>query len=257
MKTLLVGRNGVGAMMMLLLVACGGGNGEDGLPGNAATRANLAPLTAAGDDVPLVGNLIADCGESGVALADGLIETVNGLGALPASLPTLSEVIDLTDLDKVPIVGGLVAGSQGGELLPIPLDFVFDLLPLGIGGLADQLVAGQLPVLCSTVIDGLPLDLLENPQALVGELGSPTAALGVVPIFDEANNPVGSILTVVLSGVPAIASLVLGPLSAIPLVGGPLASLVGTVLGLLSGGGLLDGLLGGGLLGIVFGLLPI
>ena len=230
---------------LLLLAACGGGGGgsegegDDG--GSAAPGQRPAALTAASGDVPLVGNLIADCGESGVAVAESLIGTANGLGALPLALPTLSEVIDLADLDRLPIVGGLVAGSQGGELLPIPLDTVLDLLPLGIGGIADTLVAGQLPVLCSTVVDGLPLELLEDPLALVESLGLPIGALGVIPIFDHANNPVGSVLAVVLEGVPALASLVLGPLSAIPIVGGALASLVGTVLGLL---------------GIVLGLLP-
>jgi hypothetical protein len=251
----------------MLLAACGGGGGGgggDGDGGGPTVEERLAPLTAAQSDVPLVGNLIADCGETGVAVADSLVDTVNGLDALPLSLPTLSEVIDLADLDRLPIVGGLVAGSQGGELLPIPLDTVLGLLPLGVGDLADQLVAGQLPVLCSTLLADLPLGVLGDPEALTGALGSPVSALGVIPIFDQANNPVGSVLTVVLAGVPALASLVLGPLSVVPVVGPLLASLVGTVLGLLADGGLLGGLLGGGdggllgggLLGIVLGLLP-
>jgi len=239
---------------LALFAACGGGGGGAGASDAPAQK--VAGLTSAAGQVPVVGDLIADCRDSGVAVADSLIDGVNSLGALPASLPTLSQVIDIGDLDQLPIVGGLVAGNGASELLPIPLDSVLGLLPGGVGDLAGGLVAGQLPVLCSTVVGNLPLDALQDPAALVASLGLPIGALGVIPIFDQQHNPVGSLLTVVLDELPGLTSLVLGPLSGIPIVGGALSSLVSSLLGLLSGNGLLGGLLGGGLLNLVLGLVP-
>src|SRR5215813_4318025 len=73
---------------LVVLMACGGGGGgEDRSSGGSGdtTAQTAAPLTAADSDVPLVGNLIADCGETGVALADTLIDDVNSIAALPVA----------------------------------------------------------------------------------------------------------------------------------------------------------------------------
>jgi hypothetical protein len=95
-----------------------------------------------------------------------------------------------------------------------------------------------------------------------------TGALGVIPVLDGSNNPVGVLLATVPAGLvhgagsgirlpgvtslPDLTSLVPLDPASVSSVGGVLSSLTSELLGLLEA----NGLVSGDLLGLVFSLLP-
>lgn len=257
----------------LMLVACGGGGGGGGDEAEAtnpppASGSAAAPLSDAAAGVPVVGELVADCTDSGVGLVDLVVDAVDGVSgdALPGSVPSLADVIDLADLSGLPILGGLVP-SEGGALTPISLEML--LLMVGAPALDGLPVLGQLPTVCSSLLADLPADAVSDPAVLLEVLGDPTAALGVIPVLDESGDPVALILATLpsalegggLGGLPGLPSdtvipdlTELAPLDpgSVPVLG----DLVANLLGVLNGGSV--GGLGGltSLLGFLGFLLP-
>lgn len=260
---------------MIVFTACGdGGGGGIGTSSGSNANASLPPpVNATVTSVPLVGNVVADCANTGVGVVDQIINTVNALagGSLPTSLPTLTSLLatGTSTLQTLPVIGGLIPDGVGGlttigglnalSLLPTNVPLVSTL-----GGLS---VIGQLPTVCSSIVGALPPLALTNPSAIVGALGSPTAILGLIPIFNASNNPVGlllatlpagldpsSVVPISLPGVgslPDLTSLIPLDLSTLPAVGPTLGTLAHSNLSLLgSVTGLLNPLLGGLLAGL-------
>lgn len=189
------------------LAACGGGGGSGDGTGtdDPGVVTQPAPLTHAATDVPLVGELVADCADTGIAIADSVIDTVTeGSGfALPTgTLPNLRDVISLVDLGTVPVIGGLVPGVDG-DLESISLQAVLALIPGG-ANFDDLPVLGQLPLVCQSLIDALPEGALSDPAALLAALGDPSAALGFIPVFDGAGDPIGLLLATLPSGLGGV-----------------------------------------------------
>jgi hypothetical protein len=264
---------------LALLTACGGGDGSS----SSNQNDNLPPsLNAAISTVPLAGELIADCADTGVGVIDSVIDAVKAAtgSSLPAALPKLSDVLAMADLAKVPVIGGVVVNAEG-QLGSISADQVTALLPAGVPGLANLPIPGQLPAICSSLVSFVPAGATTDPTAqrprdaprpvtvaLLDALGSVTGALGVIPVLDGSNNPVGVLLATVPAGLvhgagsgirlPGVTSLPdltsLAPLdpASVSSVGGVLSSLTSELLGLLEA----NGLVSGDLLGLVFSLLP-
>src|ERR1700751_4172222 len=82
---------------LALAVACGGGgSGGSGssTTGNDQQGDNLpASTTSAITSVPLAGDMLADCTNQGVGLADSIVNALNAIGTLPVALPKLSDVV--------------------------------------------------------------------------------------------------------------------------------------------------------------------
>jgi hypothetical protein len=255
---------------LALLVACGGGSGGGTTSTDPQPQAQQpVTVTNAVNSVPVGGDVVADCAETGIGVIDLVIDAVDSIlgSSLPVALPKFSDVVALADMSDVPVIGGLVLDAQG-NLVPISIDTVTDMLPLGVPGLADLPIPTQLPVVCSSLIAFLPAGSLDDPTALLDTLGLPVGVLGVIPIFDLAGDPVGVILATVPGGLvpgsgsgvtlpgvpnlPDLTSLVPVSTSDLPVGGDVVATLTGTVLGLLN----TNGLVSGDLLGLVLGLLP-
>jgi len=251
-----------------LFTACGGGGGGGSSASNNAGQTNsTVSTTAAISSVPLAGTAIADCSNTGVALVDSIINAVNSIGSsLPAALPHLSDVIAMADLSKLPIIGGVIVNAQG-QLETLSAADISSLIPGGVPSLAGLPVPGQVPAVCSSLLSFLPAGATTDPSALLAALGNPTAALGVIPVLDASQNPVGALLATVPAGLvpgtsgislPGVSTLPdlnsLMPLDAtsVPLVGGQLSGVTTTLLGLLNG----NSLLSGNLLGLLLGLVP-
>lgn len=255
-----------GSLAVLAATACNSGGSGDG--GGTSQATEPSETTAAVASVPLAGEMVADCSAIGIGVVDTVINTVNGIlgDSLPTALPTLSDVIAMANLPDLPVIGGLQDNGSGG-LDALGLDVVTDMLPGGVGDLADLPLPGQLPLVCSSIVAFLPPLALTDPAALLAALGDPTAALGVIPLFDVDGNPVGALLAtlpaglnpaggsgVELPGVPQLPTL--GSLdgidpSTLPIVGSALGSTSGDLLALLN----LNGLLSGDLLGLLTSLL--
>lgn len=257
----------------LLLAACGGGGGgsDDGSPIDdpSPDGSTAAPLTDAASGVPVVGEIVADCVDTGVGLVDTLIDAVSDLtgDTLPIAIPHLSDIVDLADLSSIPVIGGLVP-TLGGDLAPISLEDLLAELPIGTS-LGDLPVIGQLPVVCSSLVDLLPPGAITDPATLLATLGDPSNALGLIPVLDGEGNPVSLILASLpsglagggLGGIPGLPTGTvipdlneLSPLdpTSIPGLGGLVESLLG-ILNTGGVGGLPVGGLGGltGLLGLL------
>ena len=259
------------AMLTLALVAsCGGGGGDGSSTSTTPQTSNLpASTTAALQSVPLAGELVADCASTGVGLVNSIVDAVNAIGgsSLPAALPKLSDILAMADLSKVPVLGGIIVDAQH-QLETLSASDITSLLPAGVPGLANLDVTGQIPAVCSSLTGSLPAGATTDPAALLAALGHPTAALGVIPVLDASQNPVGVLLAtvpaalipgsgsaVVLPGVPTLPDLTsLSPLdpTTVPVVGGQLSGLMTTLLGLLDS----HSLLGSDLLGLLLGLVP-
>lgn len=251
------------------LAACGGGGGDgSSTAGNGSTSEHLPASTEqAIRHVPLAGELVADCSDVGVGFVDSVVDATNGLSgnALPAQIPTLSEVVALADLSKVPVIGGQLVDAMG-HLQTLTADQALALLPTGAPGLSALPVTGQLPAVCSSLLGALPAGATTDPATLLAALGDPSSALALIPIFDASNDPVGVVLATLPSGLlpgsglslpgvgnpPDLTSLAPLDSSTVPVLGPALSSLVGSLLGTLNG----NGLLGGNLLATVLGLLP-
>jgi hypothetical protein len=262
---------------LALLTACGGdGSSSSNQNDNLPPRLNAAIRT-----VPLAGELIADCADTGVGVIDSVIAVKAAAGSsLPAALPKLSDVLAMADLAKVPVIGGVVVNAEG-KLESISADQVMALLPAGVPRLANLPIPGQLPAVCSSVVSFLPAGATTDPTAqrprdaprpvtvaLLDALGSVTGALGAIPVLDGSNNPVGVLLATVPTGLvpgagsgitlpgvtslPDLTSLVPLDPASVSSVGGVLSSLTSELLGLLEA----NGLVSGDLLGLVFSLLP-
>jgi hypothetical protein len=255
---------------LALAVACGGGGGSNGTSttGNDQQGDNLpASTSSAITAVPLAGDMLADCTDQGVGLVDSVIDSVNAIGTLPVALPKLSDVVAMADLDKLPVLGGVVQDALG-HLSSISATDVTNLIPGGVPGLANLPIPAQLPVVCSNLVAALPSNAVADPSQILALLGDPTHALGVIPVLDSSNNPVGVLLATVPAGLipgsgttpslpgvttlPSLTSLQGLDLSTLPVVGPTLATLTGNLLGSLN----LGSLLSGGLLGILNGLIP-
>ena len=234
---------------MVVFAACsgGGGGGGDSVENPEPTGSTAAPLSDSAAGIPIVGEIIADCTDVGVGLVDTLIDAVEDLlgDTLPTDLPRLSEILELVDPADVPVIGGLVP-TAGGDLEAISLE---DLLAQVPGGLAlgDLPVLGQLPTVCSSLVEVLPPGAIGDPAILLAALGDPAGALGLMPILDESGNPVGlllaslpsALMTGSIPGLPAgtaipdLDSIAPFDPADVPVLGG----LVETLLGVLSGGG--------------------
>lgn len=269
MKTSRVRVTSLAIAPLALLVACGGGSGGGTTTDTTPQTQNPPTVTAALTQVPLGGDVVADCTQTGTGVIDSVINAVSALtgASLPTAIPHLSDVVAQADLSKLPVIGGLLM-SSGGSLVPISAAQVTSLLPAGVLGLAALPVPTQLPVVCSSLVAFLPAGALNDPTALLTALGAPTNALGVIPVLNASNTPVGVLLAtvpgglvpgsgsgVVLPGVPQLPDLTsLVPLDAstVPVVGPTISSLTHTLLGLLNG----HSLLSGGLLTLLLGLIP-
>jgi hypothetical protein len=260
-------RMGILAAPLLMLVACGGGGGgsatdapggnDDPVPGGSAA----APLTDAAAGVPVVGELVADCGDTGVGVVDLVVDAIDGVAgdSLPADLPTLDQLLDQAGLAGLPVIGGLI--PVDGELESVSGDSLIALVP-GASALGDLPALGQLPTVCSSLVGALPSDAFTDPAVLLETLGDPSAALGVIAILDDAGVPVGVILATLpsglvgggLGGIPGLPSGTpvpdlneLSPLdpSTVPVLGDLTESLLAVLSGGSVGGlGSLTGLLG-------------
>ena len=172
-----------------LLAACGGGGG-----GGLATDPETDPATNSPpgvtqemSQVPLAGQILADCTESGQATLEGFfaadplpIETFD-------DVPPLSNVLD-TDPSSVPVIGGLApSADEATDLVSITAEDTTAMLP-------DGAVSGELPVLgdLRVVCSGVSL-----PEE---ELVAPTDATGLVVVFDELGAPIGVLLATVENG---------------------------------------------------------
>lgn len=167
-------------------VGCGDDNGTSGVGQSSAG------LTSSIEDVPVVGQLLSDCLDTGLAISDAFSVGTPLEGEL-SDLPSLEEVLANADTSTVPVLGGFIPDpGDPTVLLPIGTDAVQEQLagtPLG-----DLPVDASVPVVCSQV--PVPTEDLPNP----------TEALGVLPIFDEAGDPVGLVLATVndvQSGAPS------------------------------------------------------
>ena len=255
---------------LVLVAACGGGGDGSSTSTTPQTTVNSpATTTAAISDVPLAGEVVADCSTNGVGLVDTVISAVNAIGgsSLPVALPKLSDIVAMADLNDLPVLGGIIVNAQS-QLETISADDVKALIPGGVPGLAGVDVPAQLPAVCSNLVSHLPAGATTNPALLLAALGDPTGALGVIPVLDASQNPVGVLLATVPAGLipgsapgvtlPGVSTLPdltsLSPLdpTSVPAVGGTLSTLTTTLLGLLD----THGLLSGNLLGLLLDLLP-
>ncbi len=251
------------------MTACGGGGGGGGTSstGTSTSSDSLpASTTAAISSVPLAGEVVADCTDTAVGIIDSIVDSTSDLtgGVLPVAIPKLSDVIALLDLSKLPVIGGQVS-SATGVLSTISASDAIALLPTGVPGLANLPLTGQLPVVCSSLLSSLPAGAATDPTQLLALLGNPTTALGLIPIFDSSNNPVGVLLATLPSGLlptsgggsssggstlPDLTQLVPIDTSTLPVVGPEISGVVDNLLGVLDTNSLLTGGLGG-LLGII------
>ncbi len=254
------------AASFALFTACnGGGGGGAGTTTNPTTTEFPPTVSNVVAEIPLVGEVLADCTHTGIAVVDSIIDTVNdsAAGSLPTALPTLSEVLDQV-LTSVPFIGGLIPGS-GSELIPIAPE---DLLALFPGGIipGDLPVLGQLPTVCTDLIGQLPADALTDPAVLLAVLGDPTKIFGAIPVLDDGGNPVGVLLATLPGGLanggslPTLPGLDLTQITSmvpldgasLPVAGGSLDGIVQSLLDLLDTNGLLAGLPGlSGILGLL------
>lgn len=249
---------------LALMAACGGGGGSDSGAGITAQMQNppSSPTanTVALSDVPLAGTVQMDCGNSGLGVVDSVTNAASNLtpGALPTALPNLSDILPIADLSSVPVIGGLLQGSQG-QLTTVSADSLTSLLPTGASGLASLPVPGQLPAYCSSLVGSLPANALTDPSVLLSILGNPTNVLGVIPILDSQNNPVASLLATIPGGLipgsissssislpgvtqlPVLTSTVPIDTVTLPVVGDTLSTLVPTLLNVLDTNSLLSG----------------
>lgn len=254
---------------LLILAGCGGGGGGgsgDEVENPPPQGSTAAPLSDAAGGIPVVGEIIADCTDVGVGLVDTLIDAVDDLvgDSLPVNLPHLADIVELVDPTEIPVIGGLVPGGAG-ELSPISLEALLAQIPGG-ADLTDLPVLGQLPTVCSSLVDNLPPGAIGDPAVLLAALGDPAGALGLIAILDQEGNPVGLLLAslpagLMTGGIPGLPAGTpipdlgeLAPFDPTDVAG--LGSLVETLLGILNGGGALGGL-GGltsllGFLGILF-----
>ncbi|MGH7857769.1 MAG: hypothetical protein ACREQY_10605 [Candidatus Binatia bacterium] len=184
----------LGAVPVLLLVACGGGgggagggNGSPSLDGGGSDAgggpepAGSGSLTGAASVIPIAGELLATCLDTGVALIEGFVSS----SPVPLDeAPAVSDVLALGDPDLIPVIGGLQASGVLGSLAPIDVDQALAQIP--VAGLPGDLpVVGLAPVACS----GLPTSI---PDAL-----DPGEAIGLVLIFDASGYPFGVLLATV------------------------------------------------------------
>ena len=240
---------------LLILAGCGGGGGggsSDEVENPSPQGSTAAPLTDSASGIPVVGELIADCTDMGVGLVDTLIDAVDDLAgdSLPANLPHLADIVDLVDPSEIPVIGGLVPGGEG-DLEPISLDDLLAQVPGGLD-LGDLPVLGQLPTVCSTLVEALPPGAIGDPAVLLAALGDPAGALGLIAILDQEGNPVALLLAslpagLMTGGIPGLPAGTpipdlgeLAPFDPTDLPG--LGGLVTTLLGILGGGGSLGGL---------------
>lgn len=236
-----------------LLAACGGGGGGSSLPStsNLPTDVKSTLLT-----IPVAGEIVADCADTGTGQINSIVDTVDALtpSGLPADLPTLSDVLGAVPSAPPPVIAGLVPDTSG--LSPIDVSSVAALLP---GGLPTDLpVIDQLSAVCSDLVSALPSGVTTDPSALFDALGDPTQVIGVLPVFDAANEVVGVVIATVPSGllpggtpplpglptVPDLSSLAPIDPATLPVVGPTVGSTTGMVLGLLDSNGSLAGLTG-------------
>lgn len=256
-------RMGILATPLLVLVACGGGGGGDDTdaPGGSTNPppggSAAAPLTDAAAGVPIVGELVADCGNVGIGSVELVVDGVGG-DSLPADLPTLDQLLDQAGLAGLPVIGGLIPSD--GQLEEISGDSLIALVP-DAASLGDLPALGQLPTVCSSLVGALPADAFTDPSVLIATLGDPSSALGVIAVLDDAGVPVGVLLATLpsgldgggLGGIPGLPSGTplpdlneLSPLdpSTVPVLG----DLTESLLAVLNGGSVgglsgLDGLL--------------
>jgi hypothetical protein len=244
---------------LVIFTGCsgGGGGGGDGVDNPDPTGNTAQPLNAAGSDVPVVGELIADCNTIGVGIVDTVIDAVNDLvgDALPTALPTLTEILELANADEIPLIGGLVPGGNG--MAPISLQDLLAQVPGGLD-IGELPVLGQLPTVCAELAQVLPPGAIGDPAILLAALGDPAGALGAIAVLDQDGNPVGLLLASLPGGlmggaapglpigteIPDLGELAPLDPADVPVLG----SLVETLLGVLSGGGV-GGL--GGLVGLL------
>jgi hypothetical protein len=255
---------------MVLFTACGGGGGDGSSASNTTGQTSNVPVqtTAALSSVPLAGTAVTHCSDTGVAVVDSIIDAVSSIGgsSLPTQLPKLSDVLAMADLGKLPIIGGLIVNAQG-QLETLSAADVTSLIPGGVPSLGNLPIPGQLPAVCSSLVGSLPAGATTDPSVLLAALGNPTGALGVIPVLDASQNPVGALLATVPAGLvpgtsgislpgvttlPDLTELVPLDPSTVPVVGGQLSSLAHTLLGLLDS----HSLLGGNLLTMLLGLVP-
>lgn len=167
----------LGVSPLALLVACSGGGG-------GGTGVESSALTSAVSDVPVAGQFLAECVETGTAVIEGFVQE----SPLPIDLgdvPSIDTVLAAGDPDQIPVIGGLVPDAgDPSTLVPISIDEALSMIPT-TGLPADLPTIGAAPVSCSDV--ALPSD----------ELPIPTDAVGLVPVFDEAGDPVALVLATV------------------------------------------------------------
>ncbi len=168
----------LGVAPITLLVACGGSGGG---PGASVDQSGVTSQIA---NVPIAGQFLADCLDSGTAVITSFVEQ-SPLSGVTGSLPTAEDVLAMGDPNNIPVIGGLVPSSGlSTDMIPISIDDALAMIPTS--GLPVSLpVIGDAPVSCSDV--ALP----------TGSLPDPTSVLGLVPVFNDAGDPVGLVLATV------------------------------------------------------------
>lgn len=162
-----------------LLVACGGGGGG----GEIGSNASQSGLTSQIANVPVAGQFLADCLNGTAVINDFVAQSP--LSGATGSLPSAQDVLASGDPNAIPVIGGLVPSSEvPTDLVPISADDALAMIPSGDLPV-DLTVVGNAPVTCSDV--ALP----------ESELPDPTSVLGLVPVFNEAGDPVSLVLATV------------------------------------------------------------
>lgn len=127
------GRAALAVGLALLLASCGGSDDDSAVSDRSAPLASLS-------EIPLVGVLVADCGDDSVPTSPDTVSVIDvaelGLVHLP-QLDTISGT-DLEDFllnldlhgEELPIVSALIPLQDPALFLPLPVADLLDLLAL-------------------------------------------------------------------------------------------------------------------------------